>query len=113
LEPKHKNRIRDAWKHIGPGWGAIREFRDQAGFHADKPKKFFAARFRIQSKSKEFDTAVAEFDKLLKFFFERRSGGAPDFEIALDSLLDDLEKEPGVPYQRTQLKTYLMLAANK
>jgi hypothetical protein len=92
-----------------PVWQTIREFRDSAGFHADKPKKFFGARYKIRVESQKLDAALKEFEELLRFFLKAETDELPDLETALDSLLDDLEKEHGATYKREQFKAYLMI----
>jgi hypothetical protein len=109
LFPKHAARVREAWTRMEPVWQTIREFRDCAGFHADKPKKFFAARYKIRAEDQRLDAALKEFAELLKFFLKAEAQELPDLETALDALLDDLEKEHGAIYKREQFKAYLMI----
>jgi hypothetical protein len=110
LFPRHAAMINSAWERMQSAWPTLQEFRNRAGFHADKPLKFFSARNKVQRESKKVDAAVAEFEVLLKFFLNAEVDELPDLEGALDTLLDDLEKAHGVLYQRQQLKAYLMLA---
>jgi len=109
LFPKHATRVREAWARMEPVWQTIREFRDRAGFHADTPKKFFAARYRIRADNKKLDAALKEFANLLEFFLKAEAQELPDLETALDALLNDLEKEHGAIYKREQFKAYLMI----
>jgi hypothetical protein len=109
LFPKHAKQIQETWTRIEPAWDAIREFRDRASFHADKPKKFFGARHRVLTERPQFDAAVEEFRKLFSTLLKAEPKELPDLETELDSLLDELEKEHGTKYQREQFKAYLMI----
>ena len=109
--PKHENRTQAAWKRMEPAWDILREFRDRAGFHADKPLKFFGARYRLRAEWAKVDAALKEFEELLKFFLKAEEKELPDLEEALDGLLDDLEKQHGnSTFQPKQFKAYLMIA---
>ncbi len=44
LCPRHKPEIERVWSEIEPVWLVLRTFRDRAGFHGDKPRRFFEAR---------------------------------------------------------------------
>jgi hypothetical protein len=109
LFPKYAAHVREAWTRMEPVWQTIREFRDCAGFHADKPMKFFGARYKIRRDSLKLDAALKEFEELLKLFLKAEADELPDLETALDALLDDLEKEHGAIYKREQFKAYLMI----
>ena len=94
-----------------PAWPILREFRDKAGFHADKPSKFFGARHKIHLQSAQLDAALKEFEELFKFLLQAEVKELnEELEPALDSLLDDLEKQHGSTFQREQFKAYLMVA---
>ena len=91
--------------------GILREFRDRAGFHADKPIRFFGARYKLRSEWTKVDVALKEFEELLRFFLKAEEKELPELDRALDALLDDLEKEhAGSTFQREQFKAYLMIA---
>ena len=109
LFPQHRSKVEEAWVRMAPAWEAIREFRDRAGFHADKPLKYFGARNRINIEGELVDNALGEFEKLFKFFLKAEEKELPDLGEELDSLLDDLEKGHGRTYQREQFKAYLMI----
>ena len=109
LFPKHATRVTDAWTRMEPAWPSLREFRDRAGFHADKPFKYFGARNKIRSESAQLDAALKEFETLLKFFLKAEAKELPELEAAVDCLLDDLEKTHKTAYQRAQFKAYLMI----
>src|SRR5215471_12294884 len=66
LFPKHRAEIEKVWSEIQPVWKTVRGFRDSAGFHADKPRKFFAARGEVIAQVKEVSEAVAKFERLFK-----------------------------------------------
>jgi hypothetical protein len=109
LFPKHRKLVEDTWARIQPTWDTIREFRDRAGFHADKPMKFFGARYSV-AQDHRIEKALGEFVGLIRFFLRAEySGELSDFETELDSLLDDLEVAQPKTYQREQFKAYLML----
>ena len=110
LFPKHRKLVEETWARIEPTWRIIREFRDRAGFHADKPMKFFGARYRILKERPKVDAALTEFMILFRFILSAETNGElPDFEAEIDSLLDELETVQPAPYQREQFKAFLML----
>lgn len=112
--PQYATRIQEAWQRMQPAWSIIREFRDKAGFHADKPLKFFQARYKVRAQyHAQLEMALKEFEQLFKFLLNAEERDLKDeLERALDSLLDDLEKElreSKYKYQREQFKAYLMI----
>lgn len=109
LFPRHATRVREAWSRMEPAWQTIREFRDSAGFHADKPKRFFRARYKVCVESQKLEAALKEFEELLRFFLRAEANELQDLETALDGLLDELEKEHGAIFRREQFKAYLMI----
>jgi hypothetical protein len=109
LFPRHAVRVNSAWERMKSAWPTLQMFRNRAGFHADKPLKFFSARYGVHRESKKVEAALTEFEVLLNFFLNAELKELPDLEGALDALLDDLEKAHDVPYQREQLKAYLMI----
>src|SRR5260370_39243627 len=109
LFTKHTRKVEEAWTRMEPAWDAIREFRDRAGFHADKPTKFFMARHRIQVEAEQLDAAVEEFSTLLRFFLVAEASELPELETELDALLDDLQTRHGFRYQKDQFKHYMAL----
>jgi hypothetical protein len=110
LFPTHRKRVEEVWTKIEPTWALIRDFRDSAGFHADKPTKFFRARYALKQDWLDIEKALKQFVALFNFFLHVESdGGLPDFETELDSLLDDLESKQSHHYNRKQFKQYLMI----
>lgn len=110
--PKHANKTRAAWRRMEPAWQTLRDFRNQAGFHADSPIRFFGARYRLRKEWRMVEAALKEFHSLFHFFLnaEATEIGA-ELESALESLLDELENlHEGTKFQREQFKSYLMLA---
>jgi hypothetical protein len=87
LFPKHRQEINQTWARIEPAWHIIRKFRDRAGFHADKLKEFFRARYEVCAESTEL----------------------PDLQKAVDEFLDEMEAERLSKYNRAEFKRYLMI----
>lgn len=109
--PAHAAQTQAAWKRMEPAWTILRTFRNRAGFHADKPMKFFAARIELRKEWPKVQTALDEFKKLFDFFLKAEGaelGG--ELGPSLDSLLNELEKKHGSKFQRDQFKAYLMIA---
>jgi len=108
--PQHATRAQAAWKRMEPAWGTLRDFRNRAGFHADSPLRFFGARHKLRLHGAKVELAIKEFEQLFKFFLKAEGKELPELEGALDSLLDDLEKEhSGATFQREQFKAYLLI----
>lgn len=107
--PQHAKRVQDAWAKMEPTWPVLREFRNRAGFHADRPLKFFGARHRLRSEIKQAEVAMAEFEKLFKFFLKAEETELPELGKELDSLLDELEKKHRSAFKRVEFKTYMMI----
>jgi hypothetical protein len=102
--PTHANKVHAAWKKMEP-------YRNRAGFHADTPAKFFAARNELRKEWTKVQSALDEFKKLFDFFLKAETTelGA-ELAPALDLLLDELETKHGSKFQREQFKAYLMVA---
>ena len=94
---------------MAPTWPILRDFRNRAGFHADKPHKYFGARHRLRSEIKQVEAALLEFEKLFRFFLKAEQTELPELEEALDALLDELEKAHGSTFKREQFKAYMMI----
>jgi hypothetical protein len=109
LFPKHATRVEDAWGKMKSAWPILRDFRDRAGFHADKPGKFFGARNNIRINCPSVETALEEFIQLLTFFLGVEGTELPELESELDKYLEDLQVQHKVPYQKESLKAYLMI----
>ena len=107
--PQHSKLVQEAWAKMEPTWPILREFRDRAGFHADKPLRFFGARHRLRLEIKQVEAAMVEFEKLFKFFLKAEAKELPEFEAALDDLLDELERAHGSTFKREQFKAYAMI----
>ncbi len=112
--PAHASKVQAAWKKMESSWQILRTFRNRAGFHADEPMKFFAARHQLRKEWSKVQAALDEFKKLFDFFLiaEGTELGA-ELGPALDSLMDELEKKQGSKFQRDQFKAYLMIADAK
>jgi hypothetical protein len=96
--PHHAKRVQEAWTKMEPTWPVLRDFRNRAGFHADKPLKFFGARHGLRSEIKQVEAAMVEFEKLFKFFLKAEEKELPELGKELDSLLDELEKKHSSAY---------------
>jgi hypothetical protein len=109
--PAHVSKVQAAWMKMESSWQILRTFRNRAGFHADKPMKFFAARYQLRKEWPKVQAALDEFKKLFDFFLKAEATelGA-ELGPALDWLLDELEKKQGSKFQREQFKAYLMIA---
>jgi hypothetical protein len=109
--PAHASKVQAAWKEMEPSWQILRTYRNRAGFHADKPMKFFAARHQLRKEWPKVQSALDEFKKLFDFFLKAEGTelGA-ELAPAFDLLLDELEKKQGSKFQREQFKAYLMIA---
>jgi len=107
--PQYADQTQEAWKRMKPEWNELKGFRDSAGFHADKPTRFFGARFNLRKEWPKVESALREFDELLRFFLKAERELASELEAAPDSLLDELEVAHGAPFKREQFKAYLML----
>src|SRR5258708_1979455 len=68
--PQHKKLVEESWAKMEQAWPVLRGFRDSAGFHGDKPSKFFGARRRLRLEIKQVGAAMLEFEKLFKFFLK-------------------------------------------
>lgn len=114
--PAHASQTNAAWKRMEPAWEIIREFRDRAGFHADKPLRFFDARYRLRKEWSTVATGLDEFKRLLDFFImtaEQKELG-DELGSALDLFLDEIEKRHGgAKFKREQVKAYLMIPESR
>jgi hypothetical protein len=110
--PKHATKTRAAWRRMEPAWQLLRDFRNQVGFHADSPIRFFGARYKVLKDWPIVEAALKEFETLFNFFLKAEATElSAELEPALDSLLDELERlHGGAKFQREQFKSYLMLA---
>ncbi len=109
--PKHATKTLGAWKRMEPAWQILRDFRNQAGFHADSPIRFFGARYNLRKEWPKVEAALKEFHSLFHFFLNAEATElGTELEPALNSLLDELETlHKGTKFQREQFKSYLMI----
>jgi hypothetical protein len=103
LFPKHRKKIENAWSEIAPHWGALREFRDKCGFHADTPRHYFAARQSVLD-NPQAAKAVQDFLRLAIFFLRKENEELPDFVPAVEEFLLDFELESGASLKREFFK---------
>jgi len=109
LFPKHRTQIEQAWARMEPTWVVLRNFRDKAGFHADKPRAFFKARTEIIRQEKIVEATLEEFDRLFTMLLKVETTELPDLESVVDDLLNELEADQSCRYNRDEFKRYLML----
>ena len=109
LFPKYQNEIDATWARMHPALEILREFRDRAGFYADKPRPFFLARHRVTANQGILATALEEFWKLFVTLLEADASELPDLELEVDEFLDAVEGELRVHYDRVELKQYLRI----
>jgi hypothetical protein len=108
LFPKRNDEIEATWNRIKPAWDILRQFRDSAGFHADKPNRFFNARQKKSQNQAMLTPALSEFQKLQGVILKAESSEITDFPAAVDAFLDELEAG-GHKYNRADFKRYLMI----
>jgi hypothetical protein len=96
-------------ERMAPGLQVIRAFRDKAGFHADRPGAFFAARYDLLTDP----TALAAADLFLELcirIVRLEPVELPDLGETLEELLDDLDQQhPERTADRQVFKAYLMM----
>jgi hypothetical protein len=109
LFPQLNDDIDKAWTKMEPAWNTIRNFRDKAGFHADKPLQFFRARKQVMAEHKMVTAALMEFENIQRKILHSEGATLPDLEDALDALLDELEEGEEAKYNRSELKRYLII----
>lgn len=97
LFPTHKSKIDEVWSEIEPVWAVVRTFRDRAGFHADKPRLFFAARAGVVGRVEETTVAIEKFKGLFKKLLRAEKTELPELSSVVDEFLDELDKN-GVQY---------------
>ncbi|MGB6482851.1 MAG: hypothetical protein WBE86_05120 [Candidatus Acidiferrales bacterium] len=112
LFPNRNEEIEQSWQRMAPTWKVIRQFRDKAGFHADKPRAFFNARSKKSRNWQMISDALAEFQKLQGAILKAESTELADFPAAVDAFLDELETA-GHKYDRAGFKRYLMIPDSK
>ena len=110
LFPKHKAQIEQVWSEIKPTWLVLKTFRDRAGFHADKPMRFFEARGGVIMQVKDVGAAVEKFEQLFKVLLKLESVEIPDLGSAVDELLDELDKNKVQYEPRDQFKKHYMFS---
>jgi hypothetical protein len=108
---QHRREIDETWIRIQPVWDTvIRNFRNKAGFHADKPKAFFKARHEVIAQQEKVTQAVEDFNRLFKKILIAEKTELPDFPKAVDDFLDEMEAEHHSKYDRAEFKRYLMIS---
>jgi len=115
LFPSHSAEIDAAWNRMKPAWDILRTFRDRAGFHGDKPLRFFNARREILVRQNRelIDQALVEFQKLQVKILAAESSELRDLPQAVDEFLTELETDHGHShYNRQEFKRYLMIPGN-
>jgi hypothetical protein len=112
LFPKHRAEIEEVWTDIQPIWRIVRGFRDSAGFHADKPRRFFGSRGEVIAHVKDVSSAVDKFERLFRKLLKVESSELPELGAVLDEFLDELDTA-GVRYKqpRQQFRSHYMFPA--
>ena len=90
LFPEHADHIETVWLEIEPTWVTLKAFRDCAGFHADKPLRFFRARGEVIARASEVQVALKKFETLFRKLL-RLEGKLVDLGEAVNELLDELD----------------------
>jgi hypothetical protein len=106
--PKHKAEIDQVWNDIKPSWEILRQFRNKAGFHADKPIEFFKARQEISLHYHTITAALVQFQQLFTMLLKAEATELLDLENVVDDLLGELEVNQSSVYDRNEFKRYLM-----
>jgi len=92
-----------------PGLDVIRKFRDKAGFHADHPAGFFAARYELLADQTALVTANLFLDLFIRIV-QLETVELPDLGSTLEELLDDLDRQhPERLANRQVFRSYLMM----
>jgi hypothetical protein len=108
LFPKRRDEVEATWNRIKSAWDVLRRFRDSAGFHADKPSRFFNARREKSKNHAMLMEALAEFQRLQGVILKAESTELTDFPSAVDAFLDEQEAAER-RYNRAEFKRYLMI----
>ena len=112
LFPNHRNTIETALARIAPALEILREFRDRAGFHADKPRPFFLARHAVIANQEMLTQAVEDFRTLFFTLVAAEASELPDLEPEVDEFLDAVESELHMKYDRPEFKRYLGIGSD-
>jgi hypothetical protein len=91
LFPDQRDHIETIWLEIEPTWVTLKAFRDCAGFHADKPLRFFRARGDIIAHAGEVQSALEKFETLFRKLL-KLEGQLTDLGEVVDELLDELDR---------------------
>jgi len=108
LFPKHRTKIDRVWNEVKPHWRILREFRDKCGFHADTPRRYFAAKQKVLEKP-QVAKAVQTFLDLAVFFIRKEPEELPDFVPEVEGFLLDFELEFRMRVNRDSFKRLLIL----
>ena len=108
LFPSRVAEIDRAWERLEPGWGVLRRFRNQVGFHADQPRDFFATRREVLG-DERLQVALEEFQRLLGSILRSEPEDLPDLATALDCLLEEMSSAGGQGYDPSEVRRYLMI----
>ena len=109
LFPSIADEIDDSLEQMRPGLDVIRKFRDKAGFHADHPAAFFAARYELLADPTALVTANFFLDLFIRIV-QLESVELPDLGSTLEELLDNLDRQHSErPADRQVFRNYLMI----
>jgi len=105
LFPKHSRAIERIWtSNITPGWKVMKAFRDSAGFHGDKPQKYFAARLSLATGGAAVIKAPDSFHSLSACLHRRESKELPEFLAESEQLLLGVEIRHRKSFNRRWLR---------
>lgn len=96
------------WSEIEPVWLVLRTFRDRAGFHEDKPRRFFEARGGVISRVTEVSAAVQKFEQLFKRLLKAEHSELPELGCVLEDFLGELDDRNVRHEGRAQFKKHYM-----
>ena len=96
IYPKHAKAIDRIWaRSIAKGEAVMKNYRDQAGAHADKPHKYFAGRVGLHQQQDDVLKALWAFYSLSSALLKRQSKEAPTLSAEVEGVLLDVELRLG------------------
>jgi hypothetical protein len=108
LFPKHREEIDHLWNEIEPRWNILRDFRNNCGFHASPPGKYFGARQRLKE-SPDVATAMQDFLKLATRFLNIETEELPEFVPEVEACVKELSLKSDIHVSRQFLQKMSIL----